>query len=102
MSRASVNRLAQRIRGVDEVVVPRALQPTIHLGVLTGVDHGRNVVNVQTNDPSLKELFGVNVLQQYSPLNLPAEDDVVRMLHFGTSILVLGKHVVSDGAVLLG
>lgn len=102
MSRASVNRLAQRISGVDEVVVPRAPRPTIHFGVLTGVDHGRNVVNVQTNDPSLKELFGVNVIQQYSSLILPTAGDVVSLLHFGTSVRILGKHSVPDRAVILG
>lgn len=103
MSRASMSRLARQVKRSDESLwVPRASTPTLHLGVLTGVDHGRNTVSFLANDPSLKELPGVRYLQAYSPLNPPSEGDVVRALHFGTALIVLGRHVVPDSTVILG
>ena len=103
MSRASMSRLARQVRRADESVwVPRAPTPTLHLGVLTGVDIGRNTVSFLANDPALKEIPGVRYLQAYSAANPPQEGDVVRALHFGTAIMILGRHVVPDSAVILG
>lgn len=106
MPSAQLTRLAQQIKRADQqdqsVWVPRAPTPTLHTGVLTGVDLGRNTVSFLTNDPSLAELHGVRVLQMYSPLDLPQVGHVVRALHFGTSLMVLGRQAVPDSTVILG
>lgn len=103
MSIASLSQLAQQIRRVDESVwAPRAALPTLHMGVLTGVDYGRNTASLLTNDPSLNVLHGVGVLQAYSETNLPQTGDLVRALHFGTALMILGRQLVPDSTVILG
>jgi hypothetical protein len=98
-----ISQLVQQIARPDESVwVPRAQEPTIHMGVLTGVDLGRSTVSLQTNVPAMTQLSPVGWVESYSPVNQPATGDVVRMLHFGTSVLVLGRHVVPNSTVLLG
>ncbi len=96
-----ISQLVQQIaRPDDSMWVPRAQQPTIHMGVLTGVDLGRNTVSLQTNVPSMLELPTVSWMESYSSSNPPITGDVVRMLHFGTSVLVLGRHVVPNSIVI--
>lgn len=97
-----ISQLVQQIARPDDTMwVPRAQQPTIHMGILTGVDLGRNTVSLATNVPSMKELPAVSWMESYSASNPPVFGDVVRMLHFGTSVLVLGRHVVPNAVVIL-
>lgn len=102
MSNALAQLVQQMARGDETPWVPRAPNPTIHLGALTGVDLGRNKVNLLTNVPSMKELPAVPFLLSYTASMLPAEGDIVRYLHFGTSIMVLGRQIGPSAAVILG
>lgn len=99
-SSVSIDRLARHVRRSDSPAwLPRAPQVTLHQGVLDDVDPGRNVVNFAFNDPSGLILPGVRYLQAYSATNLPQAGDVVWAQHFGTDLMILGRHVVPDATV---
>lgn len=98
----AIDRLARHVKRADQPAwLPRAPQVTLHQGVLSAVDLGRNTVQFQFNDPSGLVLPGVRYLQAYSPSNPPQAGDVVWAHHFGTDFLVLGQHVVPTSTVVL-
>ena len=99
----ALSQLVQQIARADESMwVPRAQEPTIHMGVLGGVDLGRRTAALLTNVPSMKELPTVRWMESYTALNQPTAGDVVRFLHVGTSVHILGRLVVPDSTVILG
>ena len=99
----ALTQLVQQIARADEsMFVPRAQNPTIHMGVLTGVDYGRSTAAMLTNVPDMTALPTCRWIESYSATNPPAAGDVVRFLHVGTAVHILGRHVVADSAVLLG
>lgn len=98
----AADRLARHVRRPDTPSrVPRAPRVTLHQGVLAGVDVGRGVVNFAFNDPSGLILPGVRYLQAYSADRPPEAGDVVWAQHFGTDLVILGRHVVPDSVITI-
>ena len=98
----ALSQLVQQIARADQSMwVPRAQTPTIHMGVLTGVDLGRKTTSMLTNVPGMTELPTVGWLESYTASSQPAAEDVVRFLHVGTSVHILGRIVVPNSIVTL-
>lgn len=99
----AISQLVQQIARADQSMwVPRAQNPTIHMGVLTGVDLGRKTTSMLTNVPDMTQLPTVPWMESYTALNQPVAGDVVRFLHVGTSVHILGRLVAADPTVILG
>lgn len=98
----SIARLARHVKRTDAPAwLPRAPRISLHQGVLADVDLGRNTVHFEFNDPSGLILPGVRYLQAYSDTHQPRVGDVVWAQHFGTDVLILGRHVVPTEAVIV-
>lgn len=98
----SIDRLARHVKRTDQPAwLPRTPRVSLHQGVLADVDLGRNTVQFAFNDPSGLILPGVRYLQAYSDTNQPRAGDVVWAQHFGTDLMILGRHVVPTSTVTL-
>lgn len=98
----AIDRLARHVsRGDTPAWMPRAPRVTLHKGLLADVDLGRSTVQFAFNDPSGLVLPGVRFLQAYSDTNPPRTGDVVWAQHFGTDLMVIGRHVVPTSTVVL-
>jgi hypothetical protein len=100
----NVLRAAKNIRNPNEPNisgVPRQqVVPTIHMGEVTQVDVGRNVLGLKFNDPSDVELnTGVPWIRPFAQDDPPAIGDVVRYMMIGSQPMVLGRQVASDDTV---
>lgn len=80
--------------------VPRAPQLSLHQGLIASVDVGTNTVHWQFNGSDVVA-EGVRYLHAYSPLNPPQVGDVAWAQLNGTSLLVLGRHVIPDSTIVL-
>lgn len=101
-SSVSIDRLARHVRRGDlPAWLPRAPQVTMHQGTLDSVDIGRGVAAFGFNDPSGLVVPSVRYLQAYSDTRPPEAGDVVWAQHFGTDLVILGRHVVPDATVII-
>ena len=95
------DRFARRVRGGGmSSWTPRAPQLSMHQGTLTDVDLGRGVVDFGFPDPSGLIVPQVRYLTAYSDLNPPVEGDVVWAGHFGSDLVIFGRHHVPTGTIV--
>lgn len=95
------DRLARAVRGRgDSPWTPRQPQLSMHQGVLSNVDLGRGVVDFEFPDPSGLVVPQVRYLQSYSDTNPPTAGDVVWAGHFGSDLVILGRHYIPTGTIV--
>jgi hypothetical protein len=95
------DRLARAIRGNNTPAwTPRQPQLSMHQGTLSNVDLGRGVVDFEFPDPGGLIVPQVRYLQPYSDLNPPAAGDVVWAGHFGSDLVIFGRHHIPTGTVV--
>jgi hypothetical protein len=73
----------------------------MHQGTLTRVDTLNGIVDFQFPDPSGLILPSVRYIQPYTADSPPSVGDVVWAQHYGTDVLVMGRHAVPNGFVTL-
>src|SRR3954464_8584563 len=101
LSEDVINRLARDIRGRGTPSwTPRQPQLSMHQGTLSNVDLGRGVVDFEFPDPGGLVVPQVRYLQPYSDLRPPAAGDVVWAGHFGTDLVIFGRHHIPTGTIV--
>lgn len=95
------DRLARAIRGGSTPAwTPRQPQLSMHQGTLSGVDLGRGVVDFEFPDPGGLIVPSVRYLQPYTDANPPVAGDVVWAGHFGSDLVIFGRHHIPTGTVI--
>lgn len=98
---SNISRFARNAKGRgDSPWTPRQPQLSMHQGTLSAVDLGRGVVDFAFPDPSGILVPQVRYLTAYSDLNPPVEGDVVWAGHFGTDLVIFGRHHVPTGTIV--
>lgn len=98
---SNIDRFARAARGRgDTPWTPRQPQLTMHQGTLSGVDLGRGVVDFELPDGSGLVVPQVRYLTPYSAANPPVEGDVVWAGHFGSDLIVFGRHHIPTGTIV--
>ena len=101
LSNEAINRLARDVRGRGTSSwTPRQPQLSMHQGVLSNVDIGRGVVDFGFPDPGGLVVPQVRFLTAYSDLNPPVAGDVVWAGHFGSDLVVFGRHHIPTGTIV--
>lgn len=95
---SNIDRFARAARGRgDSPWTPRQPQLSMHQGTLSGVDVGRGVVDFSVPGLVVPQ---VRYLTAYSDLNPPVEGDVVWAGHFGSDLVVFGRHYIPTGTIV--
>lgn len=101
MSGSPLDRLARNIKRTNSTAwAPRPQQMTMHLGTVNAVDLFNGVADFLTNDPSGLVIPAVRYLQPYTADNVPSLGDVVWGMHFGTDMMIMGRHIVPANLVI--
>lgn len=101
----SAARLAQTIRNPElPPWLPREPQLTLHVGLLDGVDYGRNAVAWRWTHPSGEITRGVPFMRAYSSVYPPRAGHIAVGMQFGDTFRVIGEQVLGTAelAVILG
>lgn len=102
VSRSSINSFTRALKSVDSSTVwtPRPGRWSLEMGTIAGTDIGNNVAHVALNGTD-DIAYGVRYIQAYGPDNPPQDGDVTWGHYNGRYMLLLGRHVVPNGAVIL-
>jgi len=100
----AIARLARAVASNDTSTArtQRAPQLTVHMGTIAAVDTGTNTAHFTFNDPTgtVSPVPGVRYLQAYTPDNPPQAGDIVWAHHYGTDLMIIGRHVVPTSTVI--
>jgi hypothetical protein len=100
-SNSAIDRFARAARGRGDVSwTPRQPQLSMHQGTLSAVDLGRGVVDFAFPDPNGLIVPSVRFLQPYTDTNPPVAGDVVWAGHFGSDLVIFGRHHIPTGTIV--
>lgn len=103
VSRSSINSFTRALKSVDSSTVwtPRPGRWSLEQGLIVGTDVGNNVASIQLNGGGDPIAAGVRYVQAYTADNPPVEGEAAWFHYNGRVALLLGRHVVPNGAVIL-